>query len=228
MPVVSAGQIALNLNFTSDVIASPAGKYQPDFANDTPYPDPNDPEGILKAADCTFFLRNIGGVNPQTGTTYTVAESDMGKLVTLSNGSAIAVTLPITLSTTFLCAMQNLGAGTATLTPASSHTINGAASLTLKTGEGVWLFFDGTNWFAVCGRTALNFADNEVVGGTFNGSNTAGTLAHTPNPTGSLQLVVDLGVLTVGATEDFTLSGTSITFATAPRSGANVRAWYRY
>jgi hypothetical protein len=44
--------------------------------------------------------------------------------------------------------MKNLGAGTATLTP-SSGTINGSSNITLTTGNGAILFFDGTNWKAI-------------------------------------------------------------------------------
>jgi hypothetical protein len=36
----------------------------------------------------------VAGINAQTGTTYTVLGSDMGKLITFNNAGAIAVTLP--------------------------------------------------------------------------------------------------------------------------------------
>lgn len=69
-----------------------------------------------------------------------------------------------------------------------------------------------------------NFSDDE----TPSGSGTSYSLAHTPNPAASLLLFVDGQLMTAGATEDYTLSGANITFATAPRAGANIRAWYRY
>lgn len=90
----------------------------------------------------------LGGVNPQTGTSYTVLAADQGKLVTLSNASPVAVSLDSALDDNFFCAVENLGAGTATLTP-SSGTINGAANLAVATGSGAIIFFDGTNWEAV-------------------------------------------------------------------------------
>jgi hypothetical protein len=43
---------------------------------------------------------------------------------------------------TFFCAVKNIGAGTVTFTP-TSGTIDVS---TLATGEGGWLFFNGTNW----------------------------------------------------------------------------------
>ena len=90
-----------------------------------------------------------GGENAQTGTSYTLQQSDRGKLVTLSNSSAIAVTLPVTSPATidslFVCAVENLGAGTATLAYGSPLV----TVATLTTGQGAWLFFSGTNWRAV-------------------------------------------------------------------------------
>jgi hypothetical protein len=78
-------------------------------------------------------------VNAQVGTTYTVLSTDWGKLVTFSNGSAIAVTLPEAGSAGFSSGWNanfvNLGAGTVTITPTTS-TINGAATLTPTTIAG--------------------------------------------------------------------------------------------
>jgi hypothetical protein len=96
-------------------------------------------------------------VNAQTGTTYTVLTTDDRKLVTFTNGSSIAVTLPQANSTTFkagyLFAAQNRGAGTVTITPTTS-TIDGAASLALSTDQGAFIFSDGTNYFTMRGGAA--------------------------------------------------------------------------
>lgn len=95
-------------------------------------------------------------VNAQTGTTYTVLDTDRSKLVTHSNGSAIAVTLPQAGAASEFQAgwfydTQNLGAGLVTITPATS-TIDGAASLTVPTGQGVRIISNGTNYFTKRGR----------------------------------------------------------------------------
>lgn len=68
--------------------------------------------------------------------------------------------------------------------------------------------------------------DNETPSGTINGSNTGFTLANSPNPATSLQLYAN-GVEQV-LTTDYTLSGASITFTTAPATGDLLRAYYRY
>jgi hypothetical protein len=92
----------------------------------------------------------LGSVNAQTGTTYTVLGSDLGKLVTLSNGSAIAVTLPQAtgvFAAGFFFYASAIGAGTVTITPTTS-TINGAATLVLATGASAFIVSDGTNYTA--------------------------------------------------------------------------------
>lgn len=96
---------------------------------------------------------SVGKVNAQTGTTYTFVKADRNKLTTFSNASAVAVTLPqATAAGDFLSGWNvpvfNLGAGTVTITPTTS-TINGGATLTLATGEGAWIFSNGTDYSAL-------------------------------------------------------------------------------
>ena len=73
----------------------------------------------------------------------------------------------------------------------------------------------------------LTFSDNETPSGTINGSNTAFTLANTPNPTASLKASLN-GFLQSASGVDYSLSGTTITFNTAPRTGSILRVSYRY
>lgn len=88
-------------------------------------------------------------VNAQTGTTYTVSDSDRGKLVTFSNTSAVAVTLPTPTSTLFVngwfCDVQNNNKGLVTITPTAA-TINGLSSISLLKGQGFRIASDGTNY----------------------------------------------------------------------------------
>jgi len=93
----------------------------------------------------------VGGFNAQTGTTYTVLTTDMGKIVSFSNGGAIAVTLPQAGTSGFEAnkcfSVVDLGAGTATVTPTTS-TINGGSTKTYATGAGGRICSDGTNYLA--------------------------------------------------------------------------------
>jgi len=67
-------------------------------------------------------------VNAQTGTTYTLVADDNGKLVTLSNAAAIAVTIPLTLPVGFRCVLQQIGAGAVTITATTADTLNGTTA----------------------------------------------------------------------------------------------------
>jgi len=92
------------------------------------------------------------GVNAQTGTTYAPVLTDRGKLVTLSNASAITVTLPSDATAAFATGTQIdfavIGAGMATFV-GSSSTVNGTPSLVtraqysavtaIKTAANTWL-----------------------------------------------------------------------------------------
>lgn len=139
----------------------------------------------------TFTVGATYLVNAQTGTSYTVVAGDLGKLVTFSNASAIAVTLPQA-TTTFGAGasldVQNKGAGTATITPTTS-TVNGSSTLALPTNTGCTLVSDGTNW-QVNACTAIGTAAGTVtsVAQSFTGGlisvsgspiTTSGTLALT-------------------------------------------------
>jgi hypothetical protein len=105
-------------------------------------------------------------INAQVGTTYTVLSTDKGKVITLTNAAAVAVTIPVAstagFGAPFYTSFINEGAGLVTLTPTTS-TIDGAASLTVKQGQSVDLITDGTNYFTLKGRPT-NVACADVSG----------------------------------------------------------------
>lgn len=86
--------------------------------------------------------------NAQTGVTYSFVLTDFTKLVTLSNASAVAVTLPLEATVAWPTGTQlrllNVGAGTVTVAGAVGVTINGTP-LTLGQYKGANLIKTGTN-----------------------------------------------------------------------------------
>lgn len=124
--------------------------------NDTSPAAPNGMRNVKWQGDAaavrnvSAYVPNYGGVNAQTGTTYTIIATDQGKLLTFSNVSPVAVTItaPATLGSSFACVIQNNGARSVTLTPAAG-TINLAAALPLLPGQGCLLFSDGANLQAI-------------------------------------------------------------------------------
>lgn len=93
-------------------------------------------------------------LNAQTGTTYTLALTDAGEAVTLTNAGAITLTIPTNATAAFDIGTQIVlvqgGAGTVTVAPAGGVTMNslgaandiagqwGVARL-LKTATNTWV-----------------------------------------------------------------------------------------
>lgn len=73
--------------------------------------------------------------NDQTGTSYTLLSTDSGKTVTLTNGSAITVTLPNDLAIGFECECIQGGAGQVTFTAAGGATLQNRSSHTKIAGQ---------------------------------------------------------------------------------------------
>lgn len=104
--------------------------------------------------------------------------------------------------------------------PAMSATVGGAVP-TPPNNTTTFLRGDGT--FASPG-TGFTF-NRTTITGTINSVNTAFTLGVTPNPVGS-ELIVQNGVILYpGSGNDYTITGTGITFATAPATGDILQAF---
>lgn len=94
-------------------------------------------------------------LNAQTGTSYTLALADLGKLVTLSNSGAIALYVPPNSSVAFAIGSKidivGIGAGAVTITPGSGVTVNGTPGLKLRAQySAATLIKIGTNtWLAI-------------------------------------------------------------------------------
>jgi hypothetical protein len=71
-------------------------------------------------------------LNAQTGTTYTLAATDAGDLVTLTNASAIALTVPTNASVPFATGTQI----TITRAGSGSVTVAGAVGVTVNSADG--------------------------------------------------------------------------------------------
>jgi len=74
-------------------------------------------------------------VNAQTGTTYTLVAADNGKTVTLSNASAITLTVPSGLGIGFNCLLVQIGAGQVTVSAGAGATVNSRGSMTKLNGQ---------------------------------------------------------------------------------------------
>ena len=120
---------------------------------------------VLTAVDLNAMI-GAPTQNTQTGTTYTAVLLDAGKTVTLSNASAVTLTIPAQASVSWADNTQlnflNIGAGTVTITAAAGVTINGTP-LTLETSKGGSLVRTASNtWTFIpfsAGVEAANFTN---------------------------------------------------------------------
>lgn len=109
--------------------------------------DGNDPYANAMTTTGKYFLMYDGTnfilmnpeagarINAQTGTTYTLAASDCGKIVTCSNASAITVTVPNTLKPGFFCTVTQKGAGQVTFSAQASGTLRNRSGFTKTAGQ---------------------------------------------------------------------------------------------
>ena len=86
--------------------------------------------------DITGNVIAQSAINAQTGTSYTTVLTDASKLVTLSNASAITITIPPNSSVAYPVGtkidMAQIGAGQVTVAAGSGVTVNATPTLKLR------------------------------------------------------------------------------------------------
>jgi len=111
---------------------------------------------------------------------------------------------------------------------------DGAGAITAS-ASGIACAVDGTTINIVSNKLSLvpnlflaasNCVIRETPSGTIDGSNATFTLASTPNPANSEQIFLNGMLQEPGAGNDYTISGPTITFVTAPASGSRIKANY--
>lgn len=92
-------------------------------------------DGVLSAAEVTL-----------TGSSETLLASHRGKTVLLdcATSMALAVEAAATLAANYMVILKNIGAGTVTLDPDGSETVDGASALTIPPGASCVLMGNGT------------------------------------------------------------------------------------
>jgi hypothetical protein len=90
---------------------------------------------LVLVSDTGQISGYLAHLNPQTGTTYTLQSSDRGKVVELTNGSSITLTLPSTLAVGFCCTIVQGGAGQVNVSAGSGATLRNRQSHTKLAGQ---------------------------------------------------------------------------------------------
>lgn len=128
----------------------------------------------------------------------------------------------VMVTTTAVSASQLPSPGASSLGGVQSKDCSGAGQLVQSINT------DGTVTCASAGA-APNFAAAETPSGTINGSNATFTLANSPTGS-SLELYKNGQLMIAGASADYTLSTSTITFNSGaiPKTGDALIAFYRY
>lgn len=93
--------------------------------------------------------------NNQTSA-YTVVASDLGKVINCTTGTfTVSLTSAATLGSGFNCWVWNSGAGTITIDPASSETIDGSATVSLAANQTTQIVSNGSNWYTIGKSTTI-------------------------------------------------------------------------
>ena len=191
-----------------------AAQNQPEVTANTAFDDLD----IALNAEASFALTDAS-----TALTLTGAQMATGFVLKLT-GTLTAARNVIVPATQRTFVVYNASSGGYAVTVKTS----GGTGIAVPNASYSILYCDGTNVVQLtAGAAGANFADDETPSGSINGSNTAFTLAHSPNPGASLQLFLN-GVLQQPGGADYTLSGASITMTSAPATGDILLAWYRY
>jgi len=177
----------------------------------------------LSQVKTTPSTQNLG-VNAQTGTTYTFAVGDQGKLVSASNASPQTYTLPAptgsfgNFGNGYWTMIQNKGAGTVTLAGGAA-LIDGAANITLTNGQGTMIVTNGTTWFSQRGVGGGG-------GGAGNTTSTALTTNFLPKANGANSIINSLADDGATTANTFTYTGTGgIQAPVIITNGAGAGSW---
>ena len=111
---------------------------------------------VFTAANANILANSLVALNTQSGTAYTAALTDVGKLVEFTSASSIVFTIPANATVAFAVGDQinvyQSGAGTVTITPAATVTIRSGGSK-LKTNEqyavATCIKIDTNEWIAL-------------------------------------------------------------------------------
>ena len=117
---------------------------------------------VVAAASSTPVTSNITISNKNSA--YTVIAGDLGTIINCTSGAfTISLTSAATLGAGFNVTIWNSSTTSTdaiTIDPAGAETIEGNATIVLRTSEGTQIISDGTNWRTGAGKEIQGFAEN--------------------------------------------------------------------
>jgi hypothetical protein len=157
------------------------------------------------------------------GTPYIITNRSSGTVTLNMNGGSLLVTMPggSQVVATLINNSTAAGVWDAALSSTASGLTAPSAGMVKSNGTVLQAATAGTDYMA-----PADFVTRETPTGTVNGSNTTFTLANTPIA-GTEQVFLNGLLQEPGAGNDYTISGTTITYLTAPLAGDKIRVNYQ-
>lgn len=117
---------------------------------------------LLGSGDLTISGGGSSALTIQNKTAaYTVVAGDNGKIINCTSGTfTITLTSAASLGTGFNCWVWNVGTGLITIDPNGTETIDSVSTISLRSGEGVRIISDGTNWQTGDKKAMRGYAEN--------------------------------------------------------------------
>jgi len=110
----------------------------------------------LGNATSAAFDDNLFQGNTAVSTTYTVAVTDRGNLISCTSTFTLTMLAAATATSGFMTTIYNNGSGAITIDGSGSETVNGDATITLAANDWAILRSDGSNWLGIRGTEALD------------------------------------------------------------------------
>jgi hypothetical protein len=175
------------------------------------------------ASNDTIYVKSGGGLT-MTKPTGTNLIQNIGKVARVNSSNAGSIIVSSILRTNDLpnIAQNNIWLGNSSSVPtATSHTVGNISDVTLSTlSDGQVLTWDNTNSYwknaASAGSTSLNVEKNILTG---DGSTVAFTVSSSIVSENNTQIYID-GVYQ--SKDNYSTSGSTVTFTTAPPNGAEI------
>ena len=176
----ASGYLALSGGTMTGAITFASGQTIANLASGSagtiPYQSASGTTAMLAAGTLGQVLTSAGAAAPTWSTpaaatktianktgAYTIVSGDLGSIINCTSGTfTVSLTAAASLGSGFTCTIWNTGIATDVITidPSGAETIDGAATLVLRRGEGLAIVCNGTDWETDDKKPMRGYAEN--------------------------------------------------------------------
>jgi hypothetical protein len=176
----ASGYLALSGGTMTGAITFAAGQTIANLASGSvgtiPYQSASGTTAMLAVGTSGQVLTSAGAAAPTWSTpaaatktisnktgAYTVVAGDLGAIINCTSGTfTVSLTAAASLGSGFTCTIWNTGTGAIMIDPNASETIDGFTTWVLRSGEGLAVVCNGTNWLTDDKKPMRAYAENAI------------------------------------------------------------------